>query len=338
MKIWIDFINTPQVTFFVPFLSEFRKDNHEILLTCRDSGNTVDLLNQNSLKYTIIGDKAGKGLIQKSLFFPLRLLKLLSFIRKNKPDIAASQSSFYQPVVAWILGIPSLYTNDNEHAKGNIFGFLFARKVVLPVALKDMNFTKRLPLRRKVSFYPSVKEAIYLSQNSDLQIIAKGQKNKIYFRPEPWSAQYYDGPLNFFDDILLKLALKYEVVVLPRDKNQSIHYAQEKFSGLTCVKKPLGLSQIVTDCLLFIGAGGSMTREMAVMEVPVISIYQSDLLSVDKYLIDKGVMKINPGVTYEEIISQLDSVSINGKEWSVLNQGKESYELIKNLIYNLKHE
>ena len=57
MKIWIDFINTPQVSFFIPFLKEFKGNNHDILLTCRDSGNTVDLLSQQEIPFQVIGEK-----------------------------------------------------------------------------------------------------------------------------------------------------------------------------------------------------------------------------------------------------------------------------------------
>lgn len=334
MKIWIDFINTPQVSFFVPFIKDFRKEGHEIILTCRDSGNTVDLLKQNDLEFSVIGDKVGKSLFRKLLFFPQRLIKLHSFIRTEKPDVAVSQSSFYQPVVAGFLGIPCLYTNDNEHAKGNLFGFLFATKVILPVALQNEKFTKRWPLNKKISFYPSVKEAIYLSQDPGLLPLAVGKKRIIYFRPEPWSAQYYKGPLNFFDDTLSRLSDEFEVIVLPRDKNQTDHYSQEKFASLKVAAKPVRLNQIVSECLLFIGAGGSMTRELAVLEIPVISIYQEELLSVDRYLMNKGLLKINPKITFEEIRSVIGSGSENKKEWSALNEGKGSYSLIKDIITN----
>jgi predicted glycosyltransferase len=30
MKIWIDFINTPQVSFFIPFIKEFEKEQYQI--------------------------------------------------------------------------------------------------------------------------------------------------------------------------------------------------------------------------------------------------------------------------------------------------------------------
>src|SRR5512133_2525134 len=338
MKIWIDFINTPQVTFFIPFIEDFRKDKHEILLTCRDSGNTVALLEKAGLPFTIIGEKAGKGAWQKATLFPRRLLALYRFIKQEKPGVAASQSSFSQAPVAWLLRIPCLYTNDNEHAKGNLFGFLFAKKVILPSALSSLNFTKHRPLRSKLTFYRSVKEAIYLSQSWQSPDSATSSGTTIYFRPEPSSAQYYHGPLNFFDEILIKLTRDYKVVVLPRDKNQQEHYGQEKFSGLKVCSKPMSLQEILADCLLFIGAGGSMTREMAVLETPVISIYQAELLAVDNYLIGKGLLKINPGITYEEIITTLNSFKQREKKWEILKEGVQSYSLIKTIIYNLMYE
>jgi predicted glycosyltransferase len=338
MKIWIDFINSPQVSFWVPFIDELKRENHEILLTCRDSGNTIELLKQQNLNYQIIGERVGKSTMQKLLFFPKRLIKLYSYIRKEKPDIAASQSSFYQPLVARTLSIPCLYTNDNEHAKGNLFGFLFAKKIMLPVALKNEVFTTKWPQNSKISFYPSVKEAIYLSQQPELVTLISNKKDTIYFRPEPWSAQYYDGPLNFFDDMLLALSSEYRIIVLPRDKNQAEHYSQNKFKALNVPAKPLQLKNIVSDCLLFIGAGGSMTRELAVLGVPVVSIYQAKSLCVDKYLVEKGQMKINPDVTYSEIKSILTNSRNVEKNYSTLNEGKISYNLIKNTIVNLKYE
>lgn len=336
MKIWIDFINTPQVSFWIPFIKELRSEGHEIILTCRDSGNTVALLQLHGLTFEIIGESVGIGLFQKIMFFPNRILKLAAFIRKNKPDIAASQSSFYQPIVSRILGIPCLYTNDNEHAKGNQFGFLFAKKIILPIAFQHEHFTRKWPLRSKVSFYPSVKEAIYLSQQPELLSLVNTKKNVIYFRPEPWSAQYYDGPQNFFDQTLLSLAKGNKIVILPRDKNQASHYLQAKFEQLRVAEKPLSLKEIITNCKLFIGAGGSMTRELAVMGIPVISIYQAETLHVDKYLVEKGCMEIRPDISYEEIKAILEAKTPLTKDMSVLDEGKESYEIIKNILYTLK--
>ncbi|GAB1452039.1 hypothetical protein MASR2M47_20950 [Draconibacterium sp.] len=168
-----------------------------------------------------------------------------------------------------------------------------------------------------------------------IQLIQE-KKAAIYFRPEPWSAQYYNGPLNFFDEMLLMLASEYKVIILPRDHNQIVHYQQEKFNQILVAEKPLNLKDIISDCLLFIGAGGSMTRELAVMGIPVISIYQAEILCVDKYLVDRGLMKIKPDITYEEIKIKLKEGFNSIKDSSILDEGKESFDIIKELIVNLK--
>lgn len=335
MKIWIDIINTPQVSFWVPFIRHFKNEAHTIIVTCRDSGNTIDLLKQQGIDYHVIGKNAGRGIFQKLWLFPHRLVKLFLYIRKTKCDIAASQSSFYQPIAAYAAGIPSLYTNDNEHARGNVFGFLFAKKIMLPVALNKEQFISHWPLRNKISFYPSVKEAIYLSQQPEIFTLIQGKKNVIYFRPEPWSAQYYDGPLNFFDQILISLANKYSITVLPRDKNQIDHYKNEKFNHIKIAYTPLRLSEIISDCLLFIGAGGSMTRELAVLGVPVLSIYQSKLLCVDKYLADRGLMKTDPNIDYDGI-EKIIQLGTREKNLAFVEEGIESYKILTNEILHLK--
>lgn len=337
LKIWIDIINTPQVSFWVPFIRNFKNEAHSIIVTCRDSGNTIDLLKQQGIDYHVVGNSAGRGIIQKFWMFPHRLFKLFLFIRKVRCDVAVSQSSFYQPVAAYISGIPCLYTNDNEHARGNIFGFFFAKKVILPVALSKEPFISRWPLRNKISFYPSVKEAIYLSQQPEIFTLVQGKKNVIYFRPEPWSAQYYDGPLNFFDQVLISLSNKYNITVLPRDKSQIDHYKNEKFSNIKIAYTPLMLGDIISDCLLFIGAGGSMTRELAVLGVPVLSIYQSKLLCVDKYLADRGLMKTDPNINYDGIEKMIQSGN-KEKDLASVEEGIESYRILTNEILHLKKQ
>ena len=337
MKIWIDFINTPQVSFFLPFIRDFQAQGHTFVLTCRDSGNTVDLLDRANLPYEIIGRGAKKETWKKVLFFPLRLTQLWKYVRKERPSIAIGQSSFYLPLVARLLGIPSFYTNDNEYAKGNLLGFLFADLIYLPQAMAELDFIRRWPLRQKLAFYPSTKEAVYLSQYTSKNSISPRGQKYIFFRPEPLTAQYYNGPNYFFDDVLLQLAQKFRVMVLPRNPEQKSHYLELKRDLLEVADKPIPFSHIVANCLLFIGAGGSMNRELAVYGVPVVSIYQEELLAVDQYLINLGriIPKSNPTAT--ELIQIINENRSRRAGKNLLEQGKKSYEMLFNKISELQN-
>jgi uncharacterized protein len=98
----------------------------KLLLTCRDSGNTIELLKQQGLDFHVIGKKVGKSSLQKLLYFPKRLIKLYFFIRKINLILPPAKVVFISLLLPGLMGIRCLYTNDNEHAKGNLLGFVFA--------------------------------------------------------------------------------------------------------------------------------------------------------------------------------------------------------------------
>lgn len=337
MKIWIDFINTPQVSFFEPLILELKEAGHKFILTCRDSSNTVQLLKQKNLEFQIIGNSVKKSSASKLIAFPLRVRNLIQFLKSEKLDIAIGQSSFYLPITAKFLGIPSIYTNDNEHALGNIPSFFFANKIFLPENISINKALKQGARRGKIIQYPGIKEGIYLwPKGFEIQKIRQDKKpSKIYIRPEPQTAQYYKGKINFLDSLLLELKNKYDFTILVRDKNQFDHYTQDKFSNINVPSNTIDFNSVASDCLLFIGAGGSMTREMAIMGIPTISVYQGDLLDVDNFLIEQKLMVHEPNLTSEKLKDFLlttDSKTFNDK---LIQKGKMAYILIKETLIEI---
>ncbi|MEP6597430.1 MAG: DUF354 domain-containing protein [Ginsengibacter sp.] len=335
MKIWIDFINSPQVSFFEPLIKELSDAGHEFILTCRDSANTVELIKQRNWAHTVIGNKSEKATFKKLMAFPLRIRSLYKYLKYKKIDVAIGQSSFYLPLTAKLLKIPSIYTNDNEHALGNIPAFLFASQILIPENLPIVKVIRKGAQRRKVLQYPGVKEGVYLWVKGQ-SIQRKREENfsekQIFVRPEPLTAQYYSGKLNFLDAILNELKVKYSVTILVRDKTQLEHYNQSKFSGINVPERPLTFEDVAINCKLFIGAGGSMTREMSMMGIPTISVYQGELLEVDKFLISEMLMVHKPEINIkdaEDIIGYNSKEHINMK---LINKGKQAYELFKSQL------
>lgn len=331
MKIWFDLSNSPHINMFSAMIKDLARE-HEIIITCRPLANTIDLLELHGFKYTVVGKHYGGKLFYKIFGYPIRVRQLVKFLRPLKPDIAISQSSFHSPVAAWFLGIPSIYMNDNEHAMGNIPSFVFAGKVLIPEFLSREKVRKQWARDSKIIQYPGVKEGIYLW---NAKIEKSGSKEKlVYIRPEPWIAQYYKGSLNFLDDMILFLKDQVKVILLPRGKDQAKHYEHEKFKGIVVQNKPLSLEYIAGNCKLFIGAGGTMTRELAVLGIPTISVYQDDLLDVDQYLIDNNMMIHEPNLSGKFALDYLESMEKKEPNQMLLHKGKESYTLIKNLLVN----
>lgn len=335
MKIWFDLTNSPHINFFRQMIEELKAEGHEVVITCRPLANTIDLLDLYKMDYTVVGKHYGKSSYKKALGFFVRVWQLRQFLKKSKVDVGISQSSFYSPIAGFLAGVPTIYTNDNEHAAGNKISFLFAKKIFIPEFIPKENVTNLFVKENKVIQYSGVKEGIYLWKKYKGFKLDTSKLNKIYIRTEPQLAQYYTGKLNFMDPIIKGLKDKYEVVLLPRTADQADYYSTDEFKGVTVCRKPLPFEEIAKDCLLFIGAGGTMTREMAVIGIPTISVYQDALLDVDKYLIKEGIMMHDTDLTAEKVEKTILKVKSKEANPVLLEKGENTFNMIKNQIINL---
>jgi uncharacterized protein len=338
MKIWFDLSNSPHINMFAALIRDLER-SHEVIITCRPLANTIDLLDLHQFKYSVIGSHYGGKLAAKVFGFPVRVAQLTRFLASRQIDVAISQSSFHSPVVSRLLGVRSIYMNDNEHAMGNVPAFLCANTIMVPEFLGMEKLRKQFANPRKVLHYPGVKEGIYLWELDErLGKAAAASRNrtrrKVYVRPEPWTAQYYKGSRNFMDDLLLGMKDHVDIVLLPRGTAQGTHYRDARFSGIEIVTTALDIADIAPDCDLFIGAGGTMTREMAVLGVPTISVYQDELLDVDRYLLEVGAFTHLPALTAPEALGVLARAQQRPPNRELLEKGRAAYELVKNTLLN----
>jgi hypothetical protein len=293
------------------------------------------------LEHHIVGKHYGQNIIFKIIGFPVRILQLLKFLRKKKIDVAISHSSFYSPVVSKLMRVHCIYLNDNEHAKGNLLSFLLADKIMIPEFLNIRKVQKQWAKKSKIFIYPGIKEGVYLwtdYQGKCNYTNNYTKKKKIYIRPEPWTAQYYSGDCNFIDEFLGSVKNIYDIVLLPRGNIQSLHYKKDKFKGITIPEKSIDLKDIIKDCDLFIGAGGTMTREAAVLGIPTISIYQDKLLDVDLYLIKNGLMLHTKALTPQLVSKYLENNQKKQPDLDLVHKGKKAYDMIVKNLLNKRNE
>ncbi len=337
MRIWFDLSNSPHINMFAAMIRDLERE-HEVVITCRPLANTIDLLDLHGFKYQVIGVHYGGKLGAKLFGFPVRVLQLRRYLAPKKVDVAISQSSFHSPVVARLLGVRSIYMNDNEHAMGNIPAFICANTIMVPEFLGIEKLKKQWANQTKVLHYPGVKEGIYLWEldqrlrSASRERITPKARKVVYVRPEPWTAQYYKGSRNFLDDLLLGIKDQVDVVLLPRGKEQGEHYQAPAFKGVRVVTTALDIAEIAPDCDMFIGAGGTMTREMAVLGIPTISVYQDELLDVDRYLLQVGAFAHRPALTAAEALQYLGQATRRPPNRTLLVKGQEAYALVKSRI------
>ncbi|MBZ6079392.1 DUF354 domain-containing protein [Microvirga puerhi] len=339
MRIWFDLSNSPHVNMFSALLRDLQEEGHQVVITCRPLANTIDLLKLEAIEFTVVGDHYGKRFLRKALGFPIRVAQLRNHLAHEGLDAAVSQSSFHSPITSRLLGVPAIYMNDNEHALGNVPAFLAAKRILVPEYLRMDKVKRQGASAKKVRQYPGVKEGLYLWRLADeldrLPTAEVKNRPSIYIRPEPWTAQYYRGRTNFLDDVIMALSAVADVTVLPRGKEQALHYKDQKFKGVTLVTGARAIQQIARDCDLFIGAGGTMTREMAVLGIPTISVYQDELLDVDQHLLQIGAFIHEPELSIASALSHVETATKQGKRRELLEKGRLAYDLLKSEILDL---
>lgn len=278
--IWIDTCNAPHVEFAKYLVNKYGEEN--VYITARNHSNTIPLLKLSGLRHDIVGKHWGRSKISKLIGLIWRSIQLTAIVKRKSIKVSFSQSSFYSPIVSKMLGIPCIYTNDNEYAIGNVLADSFANHVVYP---NTKIFPKyRSITRAAIHHYDGLKESLYVKPQPEVD---KSHRAKWYFRPEPENAQYIKSKANA--DILIHYAniaekLKKVIIVLPRSHSQYAFYTNLKHPAVNVQSKIIPLNEIIETCQLFIGGGGTMSRELAISGVPTMSVYSGTKLYVDQLL------------------------------------------------------
>jgi len=120
------------------------------------------------------------------------------------------------------------------------------------------------------------------------------------------------------------------ILILPRFKEQAEIF--EGIKNVTILKPPVDTSSIIKASDLVIGAGGTMNREAAILQTPVISCYPGDTLSVDQFYVNNGLMYRTTDL--DEITKQALSFIVNPHEPIELNTD-DLFKLIVDNTYAL---
>lgn len=296
MKIWIDISNAPHVRFFKDIIQYLEKEGEDVIVTVRNFGDIHKLMNMYGLDYISIG-KHGVSLYDKVKESTNRINELLDVIHNENVDVAVSKHSIELPRIAFGLGIPSLYVLDNEHAKAaNKLTLPLCNRIITPKIIDMWKLMEFGADPNSIISYNGTSELMHFNNFNynenifqDLDLELKYPKT-ILMRPEPSLASYLDADcrksvLSPIVDVLKEYA---NILVLPRFKEQAEIF--ENIDNVTILEPPVDTSSLIKKSDLVIGAGGTMNREAAILQTPVISCYPGDTLSVDQYYINQGMM------------------------------------------------
>lgn len=322
--IWVDITNLPHVLFFKEFIG-----GHETLVTSRDFGELNALLDSHGIEHISVGRHGGKSPESKLVESSKRVEKLTSTV-SNKADVAISKQSVEMPRVAFGLGIPAIQFIDNEYAeKQNRIVLPLCSKIIVPEALDADRLTAQGAAKEQIVKVKCLFEATQIKNFEPDPDVPKahGLEDYIVVRPEPYMASYFDSR-GITEELIERLKSEYQIVVLPRGDEK---YGVKTLSNVDS----LGLMYYAKAVL---SGGGTMTREAALLGTPAISYFSQELLGVDRFLIEKGLLRHSTQI--DEILELLEGAidkkqELKEKASEVINDMEDPFDRLEDEINNL---
>ena len=298
MRVWIDLSNSPHPLLFGPVARRLEQLGHDVAVTARDNAQTLQLARERWPEVTAIGGPSPPGRRAKLTAMGRRIAKLRRFARERRPHVALSHNSYGQLVAARLAGVPSVTAMDFEHQPANHLAFRLATTILLPAALRDEGMSRQGAVARKTRFYPGLKEEVYLSDfEPDPGVLRRLRIDPGTFvvvaRPAPDRALYHQFGNPLFLEAVRALASRPHVrcVVLPRHPEQRCALVDLGLPGCIVPEAAVDSRSLMQAADLMIGAGGTMTREAALLGVPTFTLFAGPQPAVDRWLEQRGLLR-----------------------------------------------
>ena len=273
------------------------KKNHSVLCTSRKYNQVTELAKIRKQKLVIIGKHGGAEKHDKLDASLSRSKLLVKKISKFSPDITLSFCSPEAARISYGLGIKHICFSDSPHAE-NVMRLVvpLVQKLLIPWIIPKKKFTKFGIDQNNIIQYKAI-DAATISKRKIKNIKKTVGKRIILIRLEEDEASYSlkKRPIIPIVKEILKEFSGQEIVIMTRYASQK-KYLQQIFQ-----KKIKILSTVVDSKLLlynadiFIGSGGTMTAESALLGIPTIS-YDAVPNIIEDYLVRKKLVmrEINP--------------------------------------------
>lgn len=280
MKIWYDGGTGKQVRYGAAIAKRLRAEGHEMILTTRSHPDTLPLAESLGEKYSVVGRYNPKTLQTRLKNGTMRQLSFCKAFEKDAPDVAVSHGSVDQARVAFGLGKTILLTVDTPYADA-------VHKLTLPLS-KYIVMSKAIPPKiiqkytvdAEIISFDGVDEVAWVK---DFKPYAKYDFDNplIVVRQFETKAVYAKNAAVDMVSLAKKLTKLGTVVFLSR-------YHRRPIKGLVVPNGFIDSLSLVAQADLFVGVGGTITREAALQGTPAISVNILKGQHVNDFLQQKG--------------------------------------------------
>ena len=307
MKIWIDILTPKQLLFSEPIIEKLGQ-KHDILCTSREYNEVTKLAKIRHFDLIFVGKHGGGDKKSKLKASIERIEKLTKKINKFKPDVVISFGSPEAARISFGLGIKHIMFCDSPHANAVMRLTLpLIQKLLIPYVIPKKEFSKFGINEKNIVQYKAIDAVVTMQRKINQNIISpfkNNNKKNILIRVEEEEASYTSKSSKIIP-IIQKIANDYKdenIIVLGRYTQQIINLQKIMGKKIKVIKMSFDGKYLLNDTDVFIGSGGTMTAESALMGIPTIS-YNAVPNIIENFLVKKSLVKreTNPKKVSNEI-------------------------------------
>lgn len=255
----------------------------------------VELAKLKRVNLKIIGRHGGSKRDEKLKASIQRMDGLADVVTKFSPDLTISFCSPEAARISFGLGIKHIVFSDSPHAEAVMrLSIPISQKLLIPWIIPKREFVKFGISKKDIIQYKAIDAATIVRDKSKIiPFHVDKSKKTIVIRPEESEAAYIMRKANVSNNIIhefSKESNKYNIIVLARYSSQRDLLRKEYGNKVKVMDRVIDGRSLLAVSDVFIGSGGTMTAESALMGIPTIS-YDAAPNYIEKYLVRIGLVK-----------------------------------------------
>ena len=307
MKIWIDIL-TPKQLLFSESIVKKLGEKHDLLCTSRNYDEVSKLAKIRDFDLVFVGKHGGGDKKTKLKASIDRIEKLSKKIKIFSPDIVISFCSPEAARISFGLGIKHIVFCDSPHADAVMRLTLpLIQKLLIPHVIPKNEFSKYGIDKKNIIQYKAIDAVVTIQRKINEKTVLPFKKNNrknILIRMEEEEASYTSKSSKIIP-IIKKVLNEYgdeNIVILGRYTEQIKNLQKLTGKKIKIIKMSFDGKHLLNNTDIFIGSGGTMTAESALLGIPTIS-YNAVPNMIENFLVKKSLIKreTNPNKISNEI-------------------------------------
>lgn len=299
----LDVLTPKQALFFEPLIRKLEETGRSVLVTTRDYREANGVLALRKIEAVSIGKHGGGDLYSKLRASAQRTRQLATLIHKERPGLTISFSSPEMARVSYGLKIPHICISDSPHAEAaSRLAIPFSRSLYTPWIIAKSQWTRYGIPPQDIEHYHALDPWAWLrvhKPNPEVlgQLGFTKSEPLLVARPEEVYASYMVKSEHFEDTPVVPIVNEFikdhrnlQVAIVGRYREQILSLREIFGRRVSVPRGVIDTTSLLHYATLFIGAGGTMTTEAALLGTPTISCYPTAPTIVEDFLVERGLV------------------------------------------------